>query len=188
MTEDELLSAIRKRIVDPKLRIDMTTVETPPLYGAPSAKALDAAEAQVGFPLPALLHRLYTEVGNGGFGPGAGLVGVDGGHPDADGRTIGALYADLRAQGWPEGLLPLCDWGCGAWATMDANGRIVTMDEAGPTRTRFTLASWLEAWVSGVDLSGETFETEDGIMTNPFTKKPMAVKRRGRAKGTPLST
>ncbi len=183
MTEEELIDAIRKRMTDPKKRIDMTTVDTPPLYGTASTKALDAAEAQVGFALPALLRRLYTEVGNGGFGPSAGLVGVDGGHADVDGRNIGALYTGLRAQGWPEELLPLCDWGGGAWACVDQDGRIVTMDESGPTKTQYTLHSWLEAWLAGVDLSAETFEMVDGIMTNPFTKKPMAVKHRGRAKG-----
>lgn len=184
MTEEELLDAIRKRIADPKKRIDMMTVDTPPLYGAASTKALDAAEARIGFPLPAPLRRLYMEVGNGGFGPSAGLVGVEGGHTDVDGRNVSALYTDLRQQGWPEGVLPVCDWGGGAWAAIEGNdGRIVTMDESGLTRTKYTLASWLEAWLSGVDLSGETFEIVDGIMTNPFTKKQMAVKRRGRAKG-----
>jgi len=184
MTEDELLSAIRKRIADPKLRIDMTTVDAPPLYGVAAPEVLDRAEAQCGVRLPALLRRLYAEVENGGFGPGAGLVGVDGGHTDVDGRTSSALYAELRSQGWPEGLVPLCDWGGGAWSAIDCQDeRIVTMDASGPTRTRFTLASWLEAWVSGIDLSAETFEVEDGIMTNPFTKKATAVKRRGRAKG-----
>jgi hypothetical protein len=184
MTEEEVLEAIRKRISDPKRRIDMTTVATPPLYEVASIKALDATEAQVGFPLPALLRRLYTEVENGGFGPGAGLVGVAGGHTDVDGRTIGPLYATLRAQRWPEGVLPLCDWGGGAWTSIEGpDERIATMDESGLTRTRFTLYSWLEAWVSGVDILTETFEMVDGIMTNPFTKKPMTVKRRGRAKG-----
>jgi hypothetical protein len=183
MTEQELVEAIRTRIVAPAKRIDMTTVDTPPLYAAASTTAVEAAEAQVGFNLPALLRRLYTEVGNGGFGPSAGLVGVERGHPDVNGRNISALYADLRAQGWPEGLLPLCDWGGGAWACVDPDTRIVTMDESGPTKTCYTLASWLEAWVSGVDLTAETFEFVDVFMTNPFTKKPMAVKRRGRAKG-----
>jgi hypothetical protein len=183
MTDDELIDAIRKRIVDPRKRIDVTTVDTPPLCGAASARALDEAEARVGFPLPALVRRIYAEVGNGGFGPSAGLVGVDGGHADVDGRHLSALYAELRAQGLPERVLPLADWGGGAWACIDEVGRVVTMDEAGATMTRFTLASWLEAWVSGVDLLAETFEFNDGIMTNPFTKKPMAVKHRGRAKG-----
>lgn len=183
MTEDDLIDSICKRIADPKKRIDMTTVDTPPLYGPASTKALDAAEVQVGIVLPPLLRRLYREVGNGGFGPSSGLLGVEGGHTDADGRNVGTLYADLRAEWWSEGLLPICDWGCGAWACIDSDGHIVTMDESGPTRPGHTLLSWLEAWVSGADLVAETFELVDGIMTNPFTQKPIAVKHRGRAKG-----
>ncbi len=79
MTEDELLIAIRLRIADPKSRIDIRTVGTPPQYGVATIGALDAAEAELGFALPALLRRLYLEVENGGFGPGAGLLGVEGG-------------------------------------------------------------------------------------------------------------
>jgi hypothetical protein len=137
----------------------------------------------LGFPLPPFLQRFYVEVANGGFGPGAGLVGVDGGHTDVDGRTIGTLYADLRGQGWPDGLLPLCDWGGGAWAGIEQDERIVTVDEAGATMTRFTLRSWLEAWLSGTNLVEETFEIEHRTITNPFTKKPMVTLHRGRAKG-----
>lgn len=36
-------------------------------------------EQQLGFPLPPLLRLLYTEVANGGFGPGLGIVGTPGG-------------------------------------------------------------------------------------------------------------
>jgi hypothetical protein len=61
------------------------------------------------------------------------------------------------------------------WACIDQNGNIVTMDDSGPTKTLYTLLSWLEAWVSGVDMSAETFEVVDGIMTYPFTKKSMAL-------------
>lgn len=186
MTEDELLTAVRERIADPRSRIDMTTLGTPQVYAGATRGALDAAESELGFPLPALLRRLYLEVENGGFGPGAGLVGVDGGYPDPDGRTLSASYAVLRLQDWPEGLVPLCDLGDGAWSCFDgraADGRIVTMVDSGATRTRFTLFSWLEAWVSGVDLLAETFEVEDGVIVNPFTKNNVAVKRRGRAKG-----
>src|SRR5688572_25475785 len=142
MTEDELLAAIRTRIVDPNLRIDMKTVRIPPIYGTASAEALTKAEVELAFRLPALLRRLYSEVENGGFGPGAGLVGVEGGHPDMDGRALSASYAAFRAEGWPEGLLPLWDRGDGAWSCVDAlslDERVVTVDEAGSTRTKFTL-------------------------------------------------
>jgi hypothetical protein len=183
MTADELIVGIRGRITDPSRRTDMTTEEAPPLYATASMEALEIAENELGFPIVGLLRRLYTEVANGGFGPGEGILGIADGHGDADGRPVSALYAELRAQGWPEGLVPLCDWGCGAWACVDEHGRVVTMDEHGPTKTSYTLHSWLEAWLSGVDLLAGTFELVDDVMVNPFTKEPMVVKRRGRARG-----
>ena len=37
-------------------------------------------ERELGFKLPPLLRALYQQLGNGGFGPGYGLVGASGGH------------------------------------------------------------------------------------------------------------
>jgi hypothetical protein len=37
------------------------------------------AERRLGFDLPDLLRALYTQVGNGGFGPAYGFVGLKGG-------------------------------------------------------------------------------------------------------------
>jgi len=51
----------------------------PELQLAATAEAVNAAEQAVGFPFPCLLRRLWTEVGNGGFGPGYGLLGLEGG-------------------------------------------------------------------------------------------------------------
>jgi hypothetical protein len=194
MTDDELIEAIRTRIADPQRRLDSTTSDAPPLYGVATAAAVDAAEAEIGFALPPLLRRVYLEVANGGFGPASGIFGVEGGQPDADGRTLGALYLEFRSWPsppedatlyWPEGLLPICEWGCTAWACIDrSHDYIVTMDGGRPTITTLTLAAWLEAWMSGEDLFAETFEIIEGIALNPFTRKPTAVERRGRAKGT----
>jgi hypothetical protein len=186
MLEDDLLAAIRNRISDPKSRIDLTTAGTPPLLEPAAPGALSAAETELGFALPPLLWRLYLEVGNGGFGPGAGLGGVDGGYTDVDGRTLSAAYVARRSHKWPAKILPLCDLGDGAWSCLDRRGSnedILTVNAVGVTRTKFALSAWLEAWVSGVDLNAETFEIETGSMTNPFTREPLTVKRRGRAKG-----
>src|SRR3954469_1135410 len=109
---NELFDAIRARIAEPSSRIDMRTMPTPPIYPPATSESLMETEARLGFRLPPLLRRLYSSVANGGFGPGAGLVGVKGGHPDVDGRTLDALYVALRSEWWPqEGLLPLWDWG-----------------------------------------------------------------------------
>jgi hypothetical protein len=69
--------------------------------------------------LPPLLKRVFTEIGNGGFGPGYGLYGLstsldEDGYPAA----LEALYAALREEppqgfpSWPGGVIPLCTWGC----------------------------------------------------------------------------
>src|SRR3954471_21912669 len=129
MTENELLSAIRTRIVDPKSRIDLDTIPSPPIYEPVTMAAVAKTEAELGFTIPPVLRRLYSEVANGGFGPGAGLVGIEGGYPDVDGRTLSASYAFFRSHGLREGLLPLFDLGCGAWSCVDAltpDERIVT--------------------------------------------------------------
>jgi len=39
-------------------------------------------ESRLGFGLPPLLRELYTQVGNGGFGPGYGILGLEGGFAD----------------------------------------------------------------------------------------------------------
>lgn len=61
----------------------------------PPATADDVADAehQLGYPLPDLLRRLYTEVADGGFGPGGGIASLRPGR-----RPQGRLYD------WPYAL------------------------------------------------------------------------------------
>jgi hypothetical protein len=53
----------------------------PPLLVA-TPQAIALAEVALRYSLPTLLRRLYLEVGNGGFGPGYGVLGLQGGHLD----------------------------------------------------------------------------------------------------------
>lgn len=187
MTEEALLEGLRARRANPIVRIDMKTLELPPLHGGASPAVIAAAEGSLGFALPALLRRIYAEVGNGGFGPGAGLLGLAGGHVDLDGKDLVGRYAELRRQGgWRAKALPTFDWGDAAWSCVDGSdpeGRILTADESGFTLTSFPLATFLERWIDGCDLHNEIYEIEHATILNPFTRKPMAMKRRGRAKG-----
>ncbi|MFY0570025.1 SMI1/KNR4 family protein [Archangium lansingense] len=188
MTTEDLLRALRDKREDATARIDMDTLPVPPLYPVATEAELVNAERRMGLSLPQLLRRVYAEVGNGGYGPGAGLLGVTGGYPDADGRWLPERYEFLRTEGWPPALLPLWDWGCASWSCVDAatpEGTIVTMDEFGQTKTRFTLASWLEQWVLGTYLHSELYEIGTATIINPFTRQAMPVKRRARPKGTP---
>jgi hypothetical protein len=189
MNDDKVLQGLRARRADPATRIDMSTIQAPSLYEVASASTLAAAEEAMGLKLPALLERIYAEVGNGGFGPGGGLIGLMGGYPDSEGRVLPDKYEFLRSRGWKEGLLPLWDWGDAAWSCIDAStleGNVITMDESGYTLTRFSLASWLEGWIQGVDLHSEIFEIGEASILNPFTRRPMTVKRRVQARGKPL--
>lgn len=87
---------------------------------APAAteKQLASSESRMGLTIPPLLRRIYSEVGNGGFGPGYGLIGCEGGYRDDRDETIVGAYVGRRERDpkdrswkWPEGLVPLFSWG-----------------------------------------------------------------------------
>ncbi len=90
---------------------------------AASQAIVVADEQTLGFALPPLLKRLYLEVGNGGWGPGNGILGLTGGAKDDLGCTAVEDYLGRRASSpedpawrWPEGLLSICHWGCGIYS------------------------------------------------------------------------
>jgi hypothetical protein len=118
---DSLIARIKTRVADPLRALDAATwvVPTPTVRRPATPAEVDAAERALGFPIPPLLRRLYTEVGNGGFGPKYGLEGVPT-VPPAPGRAdIVALYEQYSEPPpetpvfqWPRGLVPLIGGGC----------------------------------------------------------------------------
>jgi SMI1 / KNR4 family (SUKH-1) len=141
---------------------------------------LGAAEHTLHFSLPPLLRRLYIEVGNGGFGPGYGLLGLEGGAL-SDGYTIVDLYQAFRtpdahdpAWHWPAGLLPICHLGCAMYACTDCTtpeGAIIWFEpnprEPGEPLQRFlipaapSLAAWLAAWLRDEDWYTAAYEKSE---------------------------
>lgn len=129
----------------------------PPLTPAP-LDAVVEAESAAGVPLPPLLRRLYLEIGNGGFGPGYGLLGLRGGHTAAGAIAITALESDVR-RGWDGPAIPLllCDWGCGITSLIDlTDGQIWGRDPnpapEGVTRCfpqPMTITDWFGRWLEG---------------------------------------
>jgi hypothetical protein len=129
--------------------------------------AVDDAEADLGFSLPDALRRIYTDVANGGIGPGYGIVGVRGGWTDEHGKSLVDLYRLFDSDGaeddlgepWPARLLPLCHLGDGVYDCVDARdpaGPVVELDlgnldedGAGDAFTPLapSLMEWLEAWL-----------------------------------------
>lgn len=125
--------------------------DLPPLKPA-SADAVEACEAAIGRPLPRLLRRCYLELGDGGFGPGYGLVPI---------AELTSGYLSGRPAWWPpeaHHLLRICHWGCGIASFVDLDSPLDVMwavdpnpspeedPEAAVFREDTTLASWLLRW------------------------------------------
>ncbi len=176
-TDDALIAALRSRAAS----IHRTDVVSPQELRAPaSEETIASTEAELGFSLDPFLRRVYGEVANGGFGPGYGCLPLTG--P----QSLSSVYADFRSGAWPEKLLPVWDWGGALWSCVDFQGRIVTHDDvAGPILTNFTVRSWLKAWTESINLWNELYEDKEETIINPFTRKPVATKVRGKAKGRP---
>lgn len=88
MNEDQLIAAIRQRASNPATRTDFADRGHGELGPPASANAIEAAERKMGCHLHQLHRRLFKEVGNGGFGPGDGLIGIPGGSLDVEQRSV----------------------------------------------------------------------------------------------------
>lgn len=129
----------------------------PPLVAA-QPRAVDEAEARLGHRIPEPLRSLYLEVGNGGFGPGSGVLGLRGGHHDALGATALDLLADPAWVAAPPGLWPLCSWGCAIYSLVDCRSTEATVWGFDPNpegavpealfRQQVTLTAWFDRWLT----------------------------------------
>lgn len=160
---DSLISRIHARILDgrPCDFPDEWLPVQPPI----GFEVLTDAEGQLGFALPDLLRRLYTEVGNGGFGPGFGLLPISADSLGAN-RPVEAefdLVSESRSLhvrnpigvGWRKGMVPVFFCGCNIFECVDClttGGPIVPLDfdtEFGVLSGLPSLAARLEAWLIG---------------------------------------
>ena len=169
-----LIDQLIARIEDPKLATDGADVSAPTIFPPATHAMVDAAEQALGFALPPVLRRIYLEVGNGGFGPGYGLMGVPGGAVDDTGYHIVDLYQWFReadhedpAWQWPAKLLPVCYLGCAMYGCVDcgdAKGAVTWWEpnprEPGEPVDLFlipvapSLEEWLWAWLHDEDWMG----------------------------------
>lgn len=124
MNHDELIDQLKA-----KAEAAGITKKFPPL----SRGRVEECERELGFKLPALLKRVYSEVANGGVGPREELLGLSGGKLcEIDFATgeecdvmqiyeqfqdVFQIHEDLEDEDldvnweWPKGVLPICDWG-----------------------------------------------------------------------------
>jgi len=140
--------------------------------------AVRAAEQRLGLAFPRLLVLIWTEVANGGVGPGYGLFGVEGGMPDdlLD-LTLPDSFLTYRDEPeWLEragadaahALLPICDWGCGMFSAVDCRrpeGRMVYFNDRGVGHAHgVSFATWLADWLAGVDVGKPDYRGGDSSL------------------------
>jgi hypothetical protein len=186
--------------VDPALSAQAeafgTAMSTPVAKDLPppvDAAAIDRAEASLGFALPPFLRRVYVEVADGGFGPGGGLLGLQGAVAAHTRMRTGEEMP--RGRAWPERLLPVVERDPGFYcvdATTGA-GRVVDWDpeELGEfsgekafdrsfREEAPSLVAWLGTWVGGKTQAEEHAEMMEAAMANA-----MAQSRAAYAQMTP---
>jgi hypothetical protein len=109
-----VVAANREGRVDPEMHAraeeiarQMRTPAPQPAAAPARADEMDvaAAEAALGFALPAVIRHLYLAVGNGGFGPGEGFLTLA--EMAEEYHELTRAPAGPRGQLWPERLLPI---------------------------------------------------------------------------------
>lgn len=165
MTDDDIIAALKTRRHRNTSPMGQQAQVQPVLTAEQEAASL----AALGFRPPELLLRVYREVGNGGFGPGYGLLGLQGGWWAFRRMTAVGTYLWLRQEDdgadllpgedlcdpeIREGMLPICHLGCGIYdlVHMGEPGEwLWTYDPAddslAPCHPPVTLRRWFTKWI-----------------------------------------
>ncbi|MFB6421263.1 MULTISPECIES: SMI1/KNR4 family protein [Bradyrhizobium] len=162
--DDLIIAAIRQR-----LKTKVTDLGRPPSQELIPSNPSDIAsdEEYLRFRLPPLLKRIYAEIGNGGFGPGYGFIGLTNGVADDTGKTVVEIYDAFRSApelAWPDGLLPISHWGCAIYSCiecLDPDFRMRIFDPNDHDGDDWTDAffedspsfeDWIRSWASGINV------------------------------------
>ena len=192
---DPIIETLRDRARHPRATTD--TARFPQKASAPlDDPSISRAETTIGFALPPLLRDAYHLVGDGGFGPGYGLLSLLPGGKSSE-ESVVELFLAFRSTDpndaawvWPSHLLPFCDWGCAIRSCIDCStseGAVLTFDPNVRTvgdpmssvlaETHSSLRAWFSDWIAGVDLWQVMFEPDPARATtieNPFTGEAIA--------------
>jgi hypothetical protein len=184
------VNAQREGVIDPEavaMADDIQRrMETPVDDGLPAPAddaTVEAVEAVLRLTLPVGMRRVWTEVADGGFGPGFGLLPL---------ARVVKEYGTLRSSGmmprgraWPDGLLPVVSQDPG-WDCIEAStGRVVGWDpedlserssearfQASFSEVAPSVEAWLDEW-----LRSRTQAEEREAMMAEFTSPDYQVQQ-----------
>ena len=166
-------------------------METPVDDGLPAPAddaTVEAVEAVLRLTLPVAMRRVWTEVADGGFGPGFGLLPL---------ARVVKEYGTLRSPGmmprgreWPAGLLPVLSQDPG-WDCIEAStGRVIGWDpeelSERSSEARFqasfqevapSVEAWLDEW-----LGSRTHAEERDEMMARFQSSDYQAKQANEAR------
>jgi len=166
-----------------------------------SEASIKDAEKSLGFAIPRLLRLCYSTVGNGGFGPGYGVIGLEGGFASDYGTLVEAYLtlqptlvegylALMKGKALPDEstsrtLLPFCEFGCNMYACVgcdDGECSVYSLEQGELFREKYKLQQFLEMWIDGIHYSSqqEGVEVVEHEIINPFTREKAIVRERRR--------
>jgi hypothetical protein len=177
---NNLIAKLRARAANSTLATDEATDFAVDASPALDDESIARAETMLGLRLPSLLREVYHHVGNGGFGPGYGLLRLLPNPRSNDVESVVGLYTTFcstdpedAAWSWPVDVVPFCDWGCAIRTCVDVStpdGAIVTFDPnvrdlGEPMSKAFaithpSLESWFADWLAGVRIWDRMFEED----------------------------
>lgn len=144
----------------------------------------------MGFMLPDLLRKCYVLIGNGGFGPGYGLIGISG-SALSDFGTLGDTYHQLKSDQeavgnqWPQAVIPICSWGGNIFSCVDcstAQGQMLVFEDFKLWPQDYCLEEFFEMWLRDEDIlsHGDAYGEVKVEIDNPFSGTKGTVHSRKR--------
>ncbi|HEY0755295.1 MAG TPA: SMI1/KNR4 family protein [Ktedonobacteraceae bacterium] len=139
-------------------RDNLNKLRIPQKFAFPPAteEQIEETERLLGFPLYPFLRELYTQIANGGFGPGYGLNGIIGGFENGGLGPMIERYREDKPSASerktdPAQFLELCHWGCAVYSYLEnKTGRIYHMtDDEKYECDAPSLEAWLELRIIG---------------------------------------
>lgn len=148
---------------------------------------IDEMERVIGFGLPKLLRACLQQLGNGGYGPGYGIIGIGRCGHQSDYGDLVALYETLKIGlegpvAWPNRLLAFCDWGSNIYSCVECDdGASIWLYRNNRIKKQpFSLPGFFEDWIRHdtdkyVDWGTVRKQT---VLRNPATGKQEVVTYR----------